>query len=131
MIDIDHFKNINDEYGHDAGDLVLRTLGQFLQTHVRGGDIACRFGGEEFLLILPDAPLKATRKRAEALWTALKDVEMSYEGKPLPTPTLSFGVAVLPDDGETRQAVLRAADAALYRAKASGRNRVVSAGELL
>lgn len=131
MIDIDHFKKVNDTFGHEAGDLVLRTLGEFFQTHIRAGDIACRYGGEEFLLILPEAPLDATRERAEALWQSLKDVELTYEGKKLATPTLSFGVAVLPNDGETRQALLRAADAALYRAKASGRNRVVSAGELL
>lgn len=131
MIDIDHFKNVNDTLGHETGDVVLRRMAEFLESHVRGGDIACRYGGEEFLLILPEAPLKATRKRAEALWEALRDLEIEHEGKSLKLPTMSFGVAVLPEHGETRGAVLRAADAALYRAKSSGRNRVVSAGELL
>lgn len=130
MIDIDHFKDVNDALGHETGDVVLMHMAEFLQSHVRGGDIACRYGGEEFLLILPDAPLKATRKRAEALWEALRELKIEHEGKALALPTMSFGVAVLPDHGETRGAVLRAADAALYRAKSSGRNRVVSAGEL-
>lgn len=130
MIDIDHFKDVNDALGHETGDVVLMHMAEFLQSHVRGGDIACRYGGEEFLLILPDAPLKATRKRAEALWEALRELKIEHEGKALALPTMSFGVAVLPDHGETRGAVLRAADAALYRAKSSGRDRVVSAGEL-
>ena len=131
MIDLDHFKDVNDTLGHEAGDVVLQSLGKFLQEHIRGGDIACRYGGEEFLLILPDAPLEATRKRAHALWEALKDLEIEYEGRRLTPPTMSIGVAVVPDHGKTRHAALRAADAALYRAKAAGRDRVVSAGELL
>ena len=131
MIDIDHFKEVNDTYGHEAGDVVLRALADFLHDNIRAGDIACRYGGEEFLLIFPDAPLKATRRRADSLREDVNKVEITIEGKPLQPPTLSFGVAVFPGDGETRQALLRAADAALYRAKNSGRNRVVSAGELL
>ena len=131
MIDIDHFKKVNDTFGHEAGDLVLQRLATFLQTNIRGGDIACRYGGEEFLLILPDAPLEATRARAEALRAGFCDLELTFESRRLETPTLSLGVAVYPDHGSTRQALVRAADAALYRAKNSGRNRTVSAGELL
>ncbi|MDQ4142464.1 MAG: diguanylate cyclase [Actinomycetota bacterium] len=131
MIDIDRFKEVNDTLGHDAGDAVLQSLAAFLQGHIRGGDIACRYGGEEFLLILPEAPLEATRERAENLRRATREVELTFEGKRLQPPTLSLGVAVFPNDGTTRQALLRAADAALYRAKNSGRDRVVSAGELL
>lgn len=131
MIDIDHFKEVNDTYGHEAGDQVLQTLATFLHDNIRAGDIACRYGGEEFLLIFPDAPLKATRRRADSLREAVNEIEITMDKRPRRAPTLSFGVAVFPGDGETRQALLRAADAALYRAKNSGRNRVVSAGELL
>lgn len=131
MIDIDHFKQVNDTLGHDAGDAVLQQLAVFFQENIRAGDIACRYGGEEFLLIFPDAPLDATRDRAEALRAEAQDVQLRYEGKALAPPTLSLGVAVYPEHGETRQSLVRAADAALYRAKNSGRNRTVSAGELL
>ena len=131
MIDIDHFKEINDTHGHEAGDVVLKTLADFLSDNIRAGDIACRYGGEEFLLIFPDAPLKATRQRADNLREAVNALEITMANDRFRTPTMSFGVAAFPRDGSTRQALLRAADAALYRAKNSGRNRVVSAGELL
>ena len=131
MIDIDHFKEVNDMLGHDAGDAVLQHLAAFLQANIRGGDIACRYGGEEFLLILPDAPLEATRGRAETLRRAVQEIELTFEGRRLPFPTVSLGVAVFPEHGSTRQLLVRAADAALYQAKNSGRNRTISAGELL
>ena len=131
MIDIDHFKQINDTHGHEAGDLVLQALAGFFHDNIRGGDIACRYGGEEFLLIFPDAPLKPTKKRADNLRRGAAKIQIDIPGEKLRPPTLSFGVAVFPDDGETAQAVVRAADAALYRAKTSGRDRVVAAGELL
>lgn len=127
MLDIDHFKQVNDTHGHDVGDEVLRSLGRFLQARIRGEDIACRYGGEEFMLILPDAPLDVTRKRAEQLWKEVKELQIPLAGKKLEPPTVSFGVAVYPEHGETREAILRAADAALYRAKAEGRDRVVVA----
>ena len=127
MLDIDHFKEVNDRFGHEAGDAVLSALGAFLAKRIRGEDIACRFGGEEFMLILPEAPLDVTRERAEMLWREIKDIEVEFAGKPLRTPTISFGVAVFPEHGATREAVLRAADSALYRAKSEGRDRVVTA----
>jgi diguanylate cyclase (GGDEF)-like protein/PAS domain S-box-containing protein len=127
MLDIDHFKEVNDNFGHEAGDAVLRALGAFLAKRIRGEDIACRFGGEEFMLILPEAPLDVTRERAEALWHESKGIEVEFGGERLRTPTISFGVAVFPEHGGTREAVLRAADSALYRAKSEGRDRVVSA----
>jgi diguanylate cyclase (GGDEF)-like protein len=127
MLDIDHFKEVNDSFGHEAGDAVLRALGTFLAARIRGEDIACRYGGEEFMLILPEAPLDATRARAEKLWRESKDIRVVFGDETLRTPTVSFGVAVYPEHGATRESVLRAADAALYRAKAEGRDRVVSA----
>ncbi|MCP4404073.1 MAG: diguanylate cyclase [bacterium] len=126
MLDIDHFKNFNDTYGHDAGDLVLRELGQFLYNNTRGEDIACRYGGEEFLLILPGASLEDSTQRAESLRLGAQELQISYQGKSLHI-TISLGVASLPEHGATANDVVRAADAALYAAKARGRNQVVVA----
>lgn len=130
MIDVDRFKEVNDTLGHEGGDAVLRRLASYLQSSIRGGDIACRYGGEEFILILPDAALDVTRERADRLRLAVKDNQLTFRGRSLPAPTLSLGVAVFPTDGQTRDSLLRAADAALYAAKSSGRDRVVAASEL-
>jgi len=124
MIDIDFFKEINDAYGHEAGDAALRELGGFLLAHIRQEDIACRYGGEEFILILPGATLLTTRTRAQLLRKELARLHVHYEGRPLNGLTMSFGVAVYPDHGATGQAVVRSADMALYHAKQSGRNRI-------
>jgi diguanylate cyclase (GGDEF)-like protein len=127
MLDVDHFKLFNDTFGHDAGDALLRELGNFMRAHVRGEDVACRYGGEEFTLILPEASLEVTRERAEHLCDDIKHLHAQYHDQPLGTVTLSLGVAVFPDHGLTSEAVLHAADAALYRAKREGRDRVVVA----
>jgi diguanylate cyclase (GGDEF)-like protein/PAS domain S-box-containing protein len=124
MVDIDFFKKINDTYGHEAGDAALRELGGFLLAHVRREDIACRFGGEEFILILPGATLLTTRTRAELLQEGLKQLRIQHNGQLLEGLTLSFGVALYPDHGSTGMAVIRSADMALYRAKQAGRNRI-------
>jgi diguanylate cyclase (GGDEF)-like protein len=127
MIDIDHFKGINDIFGHEAGDAMLHEVGQFLQDHFRREDVACRYGGEEFMIILPEASLDDTYRRAEQLREAIKNVTVQYHRKLLGPITVSVGVAVLPDHGSTGAAVIQAADAALYRAKNEGRDRVVIA----
>lgn len=127
MIDIDHFKNFNDTYGHQAGDAVLREVGRFLQSHIRGVDIACRYGGEEFVVILPGAPTEMTLQRAEQWRSAFREVNLEYNGMLLPPVTLSLGVATFPKHGASWQAALRVADEALYNAKQQGRNRVVVA----
>ncbi len=127
MFDIDHFKDFNDIHGHDAGDTVLRELGAFILEQFRGEDIACRYGGEEFVLILPDASLDDTRKRCEALHKAIKQLDVYHRGTLLNKITLSFGVAAFPDNGNVAETLLRAADQALYRAKREGRDRVVVA----
>jgi diguanylate cyclase (GGDEF)-like protein len=124
VLDIDRFKPFNDTHGHDAGDAVLRELGGLLNTNSRGGDIACRFGGEEFVLILPEADLEDTRRRAEQLREAARTLRVSHRGKVLKPFTLSLGVAAFPKHGETGEALLKAADEACYRAKREGRNRV-------
>jgi len=127
MLDIDHFKQFNDNFGHEAGDAVLRELGVFLRSHIRGEDIACRYGGEEFTLIMPDAPLKITKRRAEKLRQGVKQLRVAFNNQVLDTLTISVGLAMLPDQGSTGEAILRAADGALYEAKQTGRDRVVVA----
>lgn len=125
MLDLDHFKQFNDTYGHDGGDALLRELGVFLQKRTRKEDIACRYGGEEFTLILPEASLDNARQRAEQLRQEAKLLPVRHAGKSLGATTLSLGVAVFPEHGSTAEAVLRTADQALYQAKAEGRDRVV------
>ncbi len=124
MLDVDHFKRFNDTFGHEAGDSVLKELGHFLQKYVRGSDIACRYGGEEFILILPEGSLEVTSKRAEQLREGIKHLHLKYRHEPLGQITLSLGVASFPEHGITGQAVIREADAALYKAKHEGRDAV-------
>ena len=127
MLDVDDFKLFNDTCGHAAGDAILRELGNLLLGHVRGEDIACRYGGDEFIIVLPDASRGVTFKRAELICEYSKQYHLQFEGQTLEAVTLSLGVAVFPEDGSTSAAVLRAADAALYRAKREGRSQVVMA----
>ena len=129
MIDIDHFKRINDTFGHAAGDEVLRSVAQFMLTLVRAGDILCRFGGEEFVLLQTRASPDAILERADRLRQDIATHEIVYHGQRLGPVTLSIGVSMYPAHGSTTQTVLHAADAALYRAKNAGRNRVVMASE--
>ncbi len=128
MIDIDHFKNFNDTFGHDAGDAVLRQVGDLLMKNIRGSDIACRYGGEELTLILPDATLSETYRRAEQIREAIKNLVLEHRGELLGIITASLGIACYPTAGVTGDDLIRAADMALYRAKALGRDRVISAG---
>ena len=123
MVDVDHFKRLNDTYGHPAGDEVLRTLGRLLQHHARSSDIPCRYGGEEFLVVLPDMPLEAARKRAELVRQDFADLRIAFGGTEI-AATLSIGVSSYPGHGTTADELIRAADLALYDAKQSGRNRV-------
>jgi diguanylate cyclase (GGDEF)-like protein len=127
MMDLDHFKSFNDRFGHEAGDLLLRELGKLLKKHIRGGDVACRYGGEEFALILPDISMEDVRQRAEQLRAEIKDMDIKYREATLESITLSLGVAMFPDHGNTGSLLLRAADTALYEAKRMGRDRVVVA----
>ena len=125
MIDVDNFKSFNDTFGHEAGDAVLRDLGGVLQRHVRGSDIACRYGGEEFTIVLPEASVEIGRQRAEMLREAARELRLVHDGKSLGAITLSLGVACFPGHGRRREHLLQVADAALYEAKNGGRNRVV------
>jgi diguanylate cyclase (GGDEF)-like protein len=125
MLDLDHFKRFNDTHGHEAGDAVLQTVGRYLQRNVRGGDIACRFGGEEFTMVLPRAGSQEALHRAEQLCEGVRGLRVEFRGQVLGPLTLSAGVATYPDQGETGEHVLQAADAALYAAKTDGRDRAV------
>lgn len=125
MFDIDRMKPINDRYGHDAGDYVLRTLGRELLRLFRGEDVACRYGGDEFTVVLPEAPLADVWRRAEQLRDAFKRLELVYEGKKIGPLTLSIGVAAYPDHGQTGERVLLACDAASYAAKSEGGDRIM------
>lgn len=129
IFDIDHFKRFNDTYGHAAGDVLLQELGQFLKTHGEEEDIACRYGGEEFTLILPGVGLTVLHQRAEDLRASIKRLGLQYRGQPLGAISLSLGLALFPEHGATAETLQRAADQALYRAKHEGRDRVAIAPE--
>ncbi|MCU1278568.1 MAG: diguanylate cyclase with and sensor [bacterium] len=127
LLDVDHFKRFNDQHGHRAGDAVLRDIGALLQKHTRKSDVLCRYGGEEFVLLLPNASVAQARVRAEALLAAARDEYVRHEGVLLGPVTLSAGIAAWPVNGSTLDAVVEAADAALYQAKRDGRDRVATA----
>lgn len=126
MIDIDHFKLINDRYGHLGGDEVLRSLAAMLIDSVRASDVACRFGGEEFLLLLPNMGAQGAIDRAQQWRNRFDAMRVESNGDVIKA-TLSIGIALHPRDGSSVQALTRAADSALYQAKAQGRNRVLLA----
>ena len=127
MLDVDNLKQLNDSWGHAAGDMILRELSNLLFKHIRGEDIPCRYGGDEFILILPDASGEVTRTRAELICDHARYIHLQYEGQSLTPVTLSLGVAIFPEHGVTSTEILRMVDAALYRAKSEGRDRVVVA----
>ena len=127
MLDVDYFKAVNDLHGHGAGDALLRHLGRFLKDNIRGGDIASRYGGEEFTLILPDTALEQTCVRAEQLRQNFKALPQGIIDVSLGSVTLSCGVAAYPQNGQTGEQILRAADTALYRSKHEGRDQVQAA----
>jgi diguanylate cyclase (GGDEF)-like protein len=128
MLDLDRFKELNDAFGHAAGDEVLRRMGEVLKASLRYADIACRYGGDEFTLILPKAPREAVLRRAEDLRREIGALCVTFVGRPLPALTVSVGVAVFPEDGASAAALLAASDVALYQAKHAGKDRVGLAG---
>lgn len=124
LIDIDHFKKINDEFGHQAGDQVLARLAGVLTSHCRQRDVICRYGGEEFVILMPDVSLAVAQQRAEQIRESFAEMEVRLERRYLPV-TLSIGLAGCPIHGTTARALFSCADQALYQAKAAGRNRTV------
>lgn len=126
-LDIDHFKSINDRYGHPAGDEVLRTLARLLKGQARASDVVCRHGGEEFIALLPNMPQQTALERAEFLRRQMQATTTPAAGAQI-VATLSIGVATFPENGHNMLDLMSQADAALYRAKQSGRNRICAAG---
>jgi two-component system cell cycle response regulator len=127
MIDIDHFKKINDNFGHDAGDEVLREFAVRLASNVRAIDLPCRYGGEEFTVIMPGARLEDAQRVAERIRLHVAGSPFRVAGgKELLTVTISIGVATTVGEGDTPELLLKRADEAVYEAKAGGRNRVVA-----
>jgi diguanylate cyclase (GGDEF)-like protein/PAS domain S-box-containing protein len=124
MLDIDHFKRFNDEYGHEAGDEVLKFIGKVLAKGMRASDIVCRFGGEEFTVILLDTDLVGAEERMRQICLEVKKAELRHRDRTLPHLTISVGMAEAPEHGTVADNLLRAADAALYAAKEAGRDRI-------
>ena len=124
MADVDYFKQINDIHGHKAGDLVLQAIGKLLKKCVRSVDSLCRYGGEEFVIIMPGASILVLRRCAEEIRARFEALRVEYDGKEIYT-TISIGIASFPQHGSDGEEVLYRADHALYKAKNGGRNRVV------
>ncbi|MEO6825549.1 MAG: diguanylate cyclase [Nitrosospira sp.] len=125
MIDLDFFKRINDIFGHEAGDIVLKNVAILLKNSIRESDVACRYGGEEFVLVLSEVSTDGAGKKAEGIRKAVMDLALAIRQKSLGRVSTSIGVAVYPDHGVDMDSLLRAADEALYEAKENGRNCVV------
>jgi diguanylate cyclase (GGDEF)-like protein/PAS domain S-box-containing protein len=125
IMDIDRFKSVNDTYGHEAGDIVLQAFGKLLMANIRAADIACRYGGDEFVVVMPDAGLQICQERAELIRAHFEAMETRYNRKKIHA-TVSLGVATYPEHGSNREEIMTCADRALYEAKHGGRNRVIT-----
>ncbi|MCM2289830.1 MAG: diguanylate cyclase [Sulfuritalea sp.] len=128
LLDLDHFKLVNDSYGHQAGDEVLRVFSRVLQDNARTEDIVCRYGGEEFLLVLPKMPLAIARERAAQLLTLFRETSVAFEELHIPITT-SIGIAATPEHSDSAEGLIRCADQALYNAKSRGRDQAVAFGD--
>lgn len=124
MLDIDHFKQLNDIYGHEAGDKVLQKIGAFFNENIRKGDMACRYGGEEFIIVFPNTTLETAHSRAEVLRESIKNLSIAYNNHVISGIAISGGVAAFPNHGNAYQPIINAADTALYQAKHQGRDRI-------
>jgi len=125
MADLDHFKEFNDRFGHEAGDLLLKAVANRIKEVIRLEDIGCRYGGEEFLIILPHASLEDTHARALQIQEEIRNISFSYDTRQLGNITISMGVSAFPNNGDDVSVLVRAADLAMYQAKKDGRDRVV------
>jgi diguanylate cyclase (GGDEF)-like protein len=127
FLDLDHFKRFNDTFGHDAGDMVLQSLADLFRNFFRATDICCRYGGEEFAIILPESSSQDAVVRADALRSEVKRLRLQYKKQTLGQLTLSAGVAAFPEHASTSLDLLKIADQCLYESKASGRDVVTVA----
>ncbi|QMT61879.1 hypothetical protein HBNCFIEN_03287 [Legionella sp. PC997] len=130
MLDLDHFKKINDTYGHDAGDAALKELGKVLQDDIRIGDIAARYGGEEFIVVFYDTNADMIKTRAESIRHSVSRIQIKYGAQHVGPITISIGISVFPNNGRTPEELIESADKALYFAKANGRNQVILYSEI-
>jgi diguanylate cyclase (GGDEF)-like protein/PAS domain S-box-containing protein len=128
IMDMDHFKNFNDNYGHRCGDTVLQAFAKFLMEHTRRSDVVCRFGGEEFVILMPNATLQDSFERVDVWRQDFSETAIDYESMKF-SATFSAGLATFPEHGSTGDIILQAADKALYRSKNNGRNRVTRFGD--
>jgi diguanylate cyclase (GGDEF)-like protein len=124
MLDLDHFKHFNDTFGHQVGDILLKEIAGVIKSRVRAGDLACRFGGEEFSLILAEVGTEGALKCLEGIREAIKHLSLYHRGQTLGTVTVSAGIATYPAHGDNSEDLTHAADEALYRAKKAGRDRI-------
>jgi diguanylate cyclase (GGDEF)-like protein len=122
MADIDKFKNVNDTYGHTAGDKVLKAVGDFFQTNIRQVDVVARYGGEEFVILFPETDKEAAYVLAERLRKGFSQIRLDN----LPGLSISSGISTYPEDGKDIQTLIKNADTAMYSAKQKGRNKVVN-----
>jgi len=129
MMDVDNFKQLNDTCGHASGDAILQELGSFLLSHIRGDDIASRYGGDEFVVVLPYTSLEVTQQKAELICESIHEFQFRIDGKKLESLTISLGIAVYPENGSTGAALLKTSDDALYQAKRAGGDRIVLASK--
>ena len=125
MLDLDHFKHFNDTFGHQVGDILLKEVAGVIKSRIRGGDLACRYGGEEFSLIIAEVGAEGTGKCVESIRDSVKHLALQNRGQTLGTVTISAGIATYPIHGDNAEKLIRAADEALYQAKKTGRDRVV------
>ncbi|MFT7460220.1 MAG: diguanylate cyclase (GGDEF)-like protein, partial [Planctomycetota bacterium] len=131
MLDIDHFKSYNDKYGHNAGDIILTEIAKLLQVKLRKADVACRYGGEEFILIFSGAPLNILEQRAEEIRSDISNYNVNYKGEKFENITVSIGISAFPLHAHSTENLLKTADEALYVAKHTGRDKVVVAKEII
>jgi diguanylate cyclase (GGDEF)-like protein len=124
MLDVDHFKKFNDTYGHTAGDTALKEIAAIFQSNIRAEDVACRYGGEEFAILLPDISMTIAAERAEKILRAVANLRVTVGAETYDEFSVSIGIAYFPSDGESSEVLLRKADEALYRSKRQGRNRI-------
>jgi diguanylate cyclase (GGDEF)-like protein len=127
FLDLDHFKKFNDTFGHDAGDMVLQSLADLFRNFFRATDICCRYGGEEFAIVLLESSSEDAVIRANALRLEVKGLRLQYQKQTLGPLTLSVGVAAFPEHGSTCDELLKIADQCLYESKARGRDVVTVA----
>lgn len=130
MLDIDHFKKFNDTFGHEAGDLILREMGHLFKESLRKSDIACRYGGEEFVIVMFDSKQEETLQRFEKIREQIKNLQLRYREQLLGRMTVSIGIAEANDNSMTAQELVTAADKALYAAKRAGRDCIIAFNEL-